>query len=118
MAAGVSGRRFAAALAPLLLLASLVLPLLAACEPALRQEVGIVVGVESPGLGRVDSFQLLTRAGERLTFETSSLQFRSEFPASHLAEHQVIGDLIVVTYRQEGDRLIVTQLDDRGGPGH
>ena len=43
---------------------------------------------------------------------TTELQFRSEFPAPHLAEHQIIGDRIVVTYKHDGDRLIVTQLDD------
>ena len=91
----------------------LVLTTLVACEPTLQQETGIVVGVDSPGLGRVDRFELLTLEGERLSFDTSELQFRSEFPAPHLSEHQVIGDHIVVTYKTDGDRLIVTQLDDK-----
>ena len=55
---------------------------------------------------------LLNAEGERLTFDTTELEFRSEFPAPHLAEHKVIGDLIEVTYRTDGDRLVVTQLDD------
>ncbi len=114
---GVGAGRVSAALL-WLLLAGLVLSAVTACEPTLRQQTGIVVGVDSPGLGRVDSFRLLTTDGETLTFDTSSLEFRAEFPAPHLAEHQVIGDLIVVTYRQEGERLVVTQLDDSGGPGH
>ena len=84
-----------------------------ACEPTLQQQTGIVVGVESPGLGRVDSFELITLEGETLVFDTSELQFRSEFPAPHLAEHKIIGDQIVVTYKTDGDRLIVTQLDDK-----
>jgi hypothetical protein len=84
-----------------------------ACEPTLQQETGIVVGVDSPSLGRVDSFELLNLDGERLTFDTSDLEFRSEFPAPHLGEHQVIGDQIVVTYKTDGDRLVVTQLDDK-----
>jgi hypothetical protein len=83
-----------------------------ACEATLEQQTGIVVSVDSPSLGRVDSFELLTGTGERLTFDTSELPFRPEFPASHLAEHQVLGDPIEVTYRTEGDRLVVTQLDD------
>ncbi|MFO7531619.1 MAG: hypothetical protein R6W93_04100 [Candidatus Limnocylindrales bacterium] len=94
------------------------LPIALGCEPTLRQETGIVVEVESPALGRVDSFRLLTTGGQVLTFDTSSLAFRPEFPAAHLIEHQVIGDLIVVTYRQDGQRLVVTQLDDGDGPGH
>ena len=61
-----------------------------------------------------DSFVLVTGEGERLTFDTTGLEFRSEFPAPHLAEHRVIGDQIVVTYKSDGDRLVVTQLDDKG----
>ncbi|MEX1295086.1 MAG: hypothetical protein AB1Z67_02835 [Candidatus Limnocylindrales bacterium] len=84
-----------------------------ACEPTLQQESGVVLEIDSPSLGRVDSFVLLTREGERLTFDTTELDFRPEFPAPHLAEHRVIGDTIVVTYKTDGDRLVVTQLDDR-----
>jgi hypothetical protein len=101
-----------------ILAAVVLLPIALGCEPTLRQETGIVVEVESPALGRVDSFRLLTTGGQVLTFDTSSLAFRAEFPAAHLIEHQVIGDLIVVTYRQDGQRLVVTQLDDGDGPGH
>ncbi len=100
------------------MLATLLVMPMAACEPTLQQETGVVIEVDSPALGRVDSFRLLTTSGQMLTFDTASLAFRPEFPASHLTEHQVIGDLIVVTYRQDGERLIVTQLDDGGGPGH
>ena len=84
----------------------------AACEPTLQQETGVVIDVDSPALGRVDSFVLLNGDGERLVFDTTGLEFRSEFPAPHLAEHRVIGDQIVVTYQTDGDRLVVTQLDD------
>ncbi len=73
---------------------------------------GVVIDVDSPALGRVDSFVLVTGDGERLMFATTELEFRSEFPASHLTEHKVIGDVIEVTYKTDGDRLIVTQLDD------
>ncbi len=83
-----------------------------ACEPTLQQETGVVIDIDSPALGRVDSFVLLNADGERLTFDTTELEFRSEFPAPHLAEHRVIGDQIVVTYKTDGDRLVVTQLDD------
>lgn len=86
-----------------------------ACEPTLQQETGVVLRVDSPSLGRVDSFDLATTDGQILTFDTSSLEFRPEFPASHLTEHRAIGDRIVVTYKRDGDRLVVTQLDD---PAH
>jgi hypothetical protein len=89
------------------------------CEPTLHQARGIVLSVDSPALGRVDRFELLTSDGEHLVFDTSSLPFRQEFPAAHLSEHRILGDRIVVTYKREDDRLVVTQLDDDvGGPGH
>ena len=86
--------------------------LVAACQPMLQQETGIVLSVDSPTLGQVDSFELLTAEGEIVTFDTSELRFRREFPAPHLSEHQMLGDRIVVTYKAEGDLLLVTQLDD------
>ena len=82
------------------------------CEPTLQQETGVVIDVDSPALGRVDGFVLATGDGEQLRFDTTELEFRSEFPASHLSEHKVIGDVIEVTYKADGDRLVVTQLDD------
>ena len=85
---------------------------LVACEPTLEQEQGIVISIDSPALGRVDSFELLTPTGATYDFDTTELAFRPEFPASHLAEHRVLGDTIVVTYKQDGPRRIVTQLDD------
>ena len=102
----MNGRRIVAALVPLVLLATI------ACQPTLQQLSGIVIEVDSPSLGRVDSFVLLTSDGERLTFDTSELAFRAEFPAPHLSEHQIVGDRIVVTYKQDDGRRIVTQLDD------
>ena len=83
-----------------------------ACEPPLQPAEGVVIEADSPGLGQVDSFVLVTGDGERLTFDTTELEVRSEFPASHLTEHKVIGDVIEVTYKTDGDRFIVTQLDD------
>ena len=95
-----------------LLLAALALGSVAACESTLAQQVGIVYSVDSPALGQVDSFELLAPDGRILTFDTTDLRFRPEFPAAHLSEHQILGDPIEVTYRTDGDRLIVTQLDD------
>lgn len=96
-----------------LLLAAAILPTIVACEPTLQQETGVVLDIDSPALGRVDNFVLLDGEGQRLTFDTSALEFRPEFPAPHLAEHRVIGDQIIVTYRVDGDRLVVTRLDDK-----
>jgi hypothetical protein len=98
----------------LLLVASLTAVTVLGCEPTLQQATGVVIDIDSPALGRVDGFELLTTDGERLQFDTTELEFRSEFPAAHLAEHRVLGDHIEVTYKTEGDRRLVTQLDDAG----
>jgi len=100
------------AIARLTTLAAGAILLVAACQPTLQQETGIVLSVDSPTLGQVDSFELLTADGGIVTFDTSELRFRREFPAPHLSEHQMLGDRIVVTYKTESDRLLVTQLDD------
>ena len=94
------------------LVVALLLVVLVACEPTLQRETGLVVSVDSPALGRVDTFELLTRAGERLTFDVRDLEFRAEFPSAHLSEHMVLGDPITVTYKEDDGRLVVTQLDD------
>jgi hypothetical protein len=76
------------------------------------QETGVVVSLDSPALGQVDGFELLTQEGTILAFDTTELEFDPDFPASHVAEHQVLGDPVRVTYRADGDRLVVTQLED------
>ena len=91
---------------PLVLIATI------ACEPTLQQETGIVIDVDSPALGRVDGFELATLEGQTLDFDTTELEFRSEFPPSHLAEHRLLADHITVTYKLDDGRLVVTQLDD------
>jgi hypothetical protein len=73
---------------------------------------GIVLSVDSPGLGRVDGFVLLTSEGEQLTFDTSGLPFDPAFPLSHVAEHQMTSDPVKVVYVVDGDRLVVISLAD------
>ena len=88
--------------------------LLTACGPSQSQETGVVLSVDSPALGQVDGFELLTEAGKTLTFDTTELQFDPEFPSPHIAEHQVLGEPIRVSYRTDGDRLVVIKLEDAG----
>jgi hypothetical protein len=80
--------------------------------PGASQTTGVVLGVDSPALGQVDGFELLTEEGTVLAFDTSELAFDPDFPASHVTEHQVLGDPVKVTYRADGDRLVVTRLED------
>jgi hypothetical protein len=87
---------------------------LAACGQALESEAGLVVTVDSPTFGRVDGFELRTDEGEIVAFDTTEMEFRPEFPAAHLADHQRMAEPVRVTYRRDGDRRIVVRLADEG----
>jgi hypothetical protein len=74
--------------------------------------VGIVVGIDSHGLGDVRSFTLRTGDGETLTFGLAELQNGVEFPPGHLAEHQATAQPVKVLYRDEGGTLQALRLED------
>jgi hypothetical protein len=80
----MSGRRRADWLHGVLL-GLVVMLALVACQPTLQRASGIVLSIDSPVLGQVDNFELLTAEGKRIVFDASEMEFRSEFPASHLA---------------------------------
>lgn len=85
----------------------------AACQPTLREEVGVVISIESAGLGKVDGFELRTADGRLLTFDTRDLAFdRVGFPASHLSEHLATTEPVRVTYRLEDGRNVAVRLVD------
>ncbi|CAN5620670.1 hypothetical protein BH24CHL9_BH24CHL9_03250 [soil metagenome] len=92
--------------------AAVLLAIAVACSPALQTASGLLTGIDSPAIGQVDSFELRTEDGRTLVFDTTALDFRPEFPVAHLADHQRSASPVTVTYRQEGDRLVVTRLDD------
>lgn len=101
------------------ILAAVVLALAAAAcssgdsEPeGTTSETGLVVSVDTPSLGQVDGFELLTDDGQTLAFDTTDLEFDAAFPVSHLSEHQLLSDPVRVTYHPDGERLVVTRLED------
>jgi hypothetical protein len=94
-----------------LLVATLALVVLACGQP-LESEAGLVVTVDSPSIGRVDGFELRTDDGEIIAFDTTEMDFRPEFPAAHVAEHQRMAEPVRVTYRRVGERRIVVRLAD------
>ena len=85
-----------------------------ACGQPLDSAAGLVVSVDSPSLGRVDSFELRTEDGDILTFDTTDLEFRRDFPAAHLGEHMRLAQAVRVTYRRDGERRVVVRLADDG----
>ena len=73
---------------------------------------GIVVGVDSAGLGNVSSFSLRTDDGRTLKFGLSALGDAVRFPPGHLGEHAANSVPIRVWYRDDGGRLQALWLED------
>lgn len=73
---------------------------------------GIVVGVDSAGLGNVRSFRLRPTDGRTLTFELSGLRNAAQFPPGHLTEHLATSSPVRVWYEGSGDQLRALWLED------
>ena len=73
---------------------------------------GIVVAVDSAGLGSVSGFRLRSDDGRTLQFDLSSLGDGVAFPPGHLAEHVANSIRVRVWYRDDAGRLAALWLED------
>ncbi len=75
---------------------------------------GIVVKVDSGGVGKVRGFTLLSEDGALTAFVVDGgVPFDGgAFPPDHLWEHMAMVEGVAVAYRTEGDRRIVLRLTD------
>ena len=73
---------------------------------------GVVVAVDSAGLGDVRAFTL--RLPDRTTFELTvgTLENATEFSPSHLAEHQASSEPVRAFYRIVDGEPVVYRLED------
>jgi hypothetical protein len=71
---------------------------------------GLVVAVEGRSITELESLAIRDEAGKIWTF-ASGASFVG-FTASHLREHQLLGQPVVVTYVVEGDTLVVVDIAD------
>ena len=85
---------------------------IAACEPALQQETGLVTGIRQPSLATVEGFDLLTGDGRTVGFSTLTTRFDLAFPVQHLGEHMALAQPITVTYKVVDGRNEVVKLTD------
>jgi hypothetical protein len=86
---------------------------LGAGPPSGASEVaGVIVAVDSAGLGDVSGFTLRQTGGEQLTFDLSTLGNGTQFPPGHLSEHQATAQPVRVWYRDDGTRLYALWLED------
>ena len=81
---------------------------LVACGGSDQREVGVVIGVEGD-LAAVDSFEVITGAGERLTFKPADglRTFSHGGPLTHLTDHLRSGSPIRVTYDTDTNGLLI-----------
>jgi hypothetical protein len=74
--------------------------------------VGVIVGVDSAGLDRVNGFTLRTTDQGSLVFTMGDLENGAEFPPGHLVEHQATAQPVRVWYRTEGTEKVAIRLED------
>ena len=74
--------------------------------------VGVVVGVDSAGLGEVRGFTLRQVGGALIEFRLAELENAVQFPPGHLAEHQATAQPVRVWYRQDGATRFAIRIDD------
>jgi hypothetical protein len=73
---------------------------------------GVVVAVDTAGLGAVNGFTLRTSDGQELEFGLSGLRNGVAFPPGHLAEHVATSQPIRVWYRESAAGLEALWLED------
>jgi hypothetical protein len=85
-------------------------------HPETGEVIGVVVGVDSQGLGQVRSFTLRLPGGEQQVFSLRALENGTDFPPGHLAEHQATAAPVRVSYRVEGTERLAIRLEDAPPP--
>jgi hypothetical protein len=73
---------------------------------------GVVVAVDSQGLSDVRGFTLRRTGGELVDFSLRALPNATDFPPSHLAEHQATAEAVHVWWRMEGTERLAIKLED------
>lgn len=87
---------------------------LAACSTAASTADGLVIAVDSRGLGQVRSFTLRTAEGESLDFAIAGPVDLAggAFPPDHLREHMALGEGIAVAYEMRDGVRVAVRLAD------
>lgn len=78
--------------------------------------VGVIVGIDSAGLGDVRSFTLRADGGTLYTFGLAELENGDVFPPAHMAEHQATAEPVRVYYREAAGTLLAIRVDDAPRP--
>ena len=98
-----------------LALAASILFIVAACGGGGEKVVtGVVVEAVERNLAEIELLRV--RDGDGRVWEFST-QGSVGMTAAHLRQHQVLGEKVTVTYKEEGGRLIAVDVRDAVAPG-
>ena len=74
-----------------------------------RQVRGQIIEVAARSIGEVETLRVRDEAGQEYVFATEGF---IGFTPSHLLEHRLLGQTVLVTYREENGRLIAIRAED------
>ena len=81
--------------------------------PSGTQELsGVIVAVDSAGLGDVRGVTIRTADGTLVDFSLERLQNGAEFPPGHLAEHQATAEAVSIRYVERDGVRLALRIDD------
>ena len=84
--------------------------------PGTSQATGVIVAVDSRGLGDVRGFTLRDGSGALLEFGLAELESGTEFPPGHLAEHQATAEPVRVWFRESAGARLAIRIEDAPRP--
>lgn len=87
---------------------------IAACQPAEERTTGVLLGVESASIQRVDAFTLRDDQGKETRFVVSAEADRTAHAPSpgHLRQHMAFGERVTVRYRPDKDAPLALEVID------
>ena len=71
---------------------------------------GYVTNVSAANLLTVDWFEIETNSGELMRFEVKGSI--GSFTPSHMRQHMLIGDPVVITYYENGEKFNASMVED------
>ncbi len=95
------------------MLGAALLVIAAGCGGGEKQVTGLVLEALERNFSEIESLRVRDDDGRVWEFSTEGAVGAS---AAHLRQHQLAGERVVVTYREDGGRLIAIDVKDAGGP--
>jgi len=83
------------------------------CGGGEKQVTGLVLEALERNFSEIESLRVRDDDGRVWEFSTEGAVGAS---AAHLRQHQLAAERVVVTYREDGGRLIAIDVKDAGGP--